>query len=402
MAEWIANQPAESPQLEAGNPVTGIPATAGKSQGERSSAVAPVESNDDDAMPAMPSQIAALMAEPVPDDDEVDPEFLGSPDDLLIPVPTGDAPLPPPDPVRKKGRGRPAKGASAGGNEVARIGGKVKALYPGVRFNQLTQELECGPMDNPDTIDDADKAYLLISETEDRPFAKTHVIDAIHLSAQRNRYNPVHRFLDECAKHEPIGYFDSLATTLLGVAEEGPENPRMPCGRLLADWILRRFLIAAVAQAREPGCSLGWMPILIGPQNVGKTNFFQYLTPPNPLNNQYTWCQTIQQGIPYLKERPHALHAGWIVNLDEVERFFRRQYSEEFKNLVTVSIDRSRHLYENERMFPRTFVLVGCGNNEEFLVDPSGNRRFMPITVHGVAPSPQDPTVRMVAPLRVV
>ena len=395
MAEWIASQPAGTPQVETGGPVAGIPLTAEHSHAETSSAVASAGAIDDDAMPAMPACIAALMAEPVPDDDEVDPEFMGSPDDLLIPVPTGDAPLPP-EPVRKKGRGRPAKGASAGGSEVAKIRGKVKALYPGLRFNQLTQQLEHGPMDEPKLVDDADKAYLLISETEDKPFAKTHVYDAIHLCAQRNGYNPVHRFLDECAKHEPIDYFDSLATTLLGVAEEGPENPRMPCGRLLADLILRRFLIAAVARARQPGCSMGWMPILIGPQNVGKTNFFQYLTPPNPLSNDYTWCPTIQQGISYLKEKPHALHAGWIVNLDEVERFFRRQYTEEFKNLVTVSVDLSRRLYENERTFRRAFVLAGCTNSKDFMVDPSGNRRFMPITVKGVATSPQDPAVKII------
>jgi hypothetical protein len=141
---------------------------------------------------------------------------------------------------------------------------------------------------------------------------------------------------------------------------------------------------------------MGWMPILIGPQNVGKTNFFQYLTPPNPLSNDYTWCPTIQQGISYLKEKPHALHAGWIVNLDEVERFFRRQYTEEFKNLVTVSVDLSRRLYENERTFRRAFVLAGCTNSKDFMVDPSGNRRFMPITVKGVATSPQDPAVKII------
>ena len=392
--EWAATQPA---QPAAETSVAGIPVTAGESCAETHPIEAPPEPvGIDSDMPQMPAHIAALMAATVPDLEEADPDFMGSPDDLLIPLTASDSSLPPEPPGKKKGRGRPAKGAGPAGSEVSRIRAKVKALYPGLRLNRLTLQLECGPMDEPKLIDDADKAYLLISESEDKPFAKTHVYDAVHLSAQRNGYNPVHRFLDECAKHEPIEYFDTLATTLLGVAEEGPENPRMPCGRLLADLIMRRFLIAAVARAKEPGCSMGWMPILIGPQNVGKTNFFQYLTPPNPLSNDYTWCPTIQQGIAYLKEKPHALHAGWIINLDEVERFFRRQYTEEFKNLVTVSVDRSRRLYENEKTFRRSFVLVGCTNSSDFLVDPSGNRRFMPITVHGVAPSPQDPAVRII------
>jgi hypothetical protein len=379
--EWAAAQEAQAEQA---------PAAVAEP------AAQPAVGGDDDALPPMPPHVAALMAEAVPDDGDVDPEFMGSPDDLLIPLVSGETPLPP-EPPGKRGRGRKGKASfSGGGGEVAKILAKVKSLYPGLRLNKLTQDLECGPMDDPTVIDDADKAYLLISASEDKPFAKTHVYDTVHLSAQRNGYNPVHRFLDECAKHEPIDYFDTLATTLLGVPGEGPDNPRMPCGRLLADLILRRFLIAAVARARQPGCSMGWMPILIGPQNVGKTNFFQYLTPPNPLSNNYTWCPTIQQGISYLKEKPHALHAGWIVNLDEVERFFRRQYTEEFKNLVTVSVDRSARKWENERLFQRAFVLVGCSNNKDFMVDPTGNRRFLPVTVHGVAPSPQDPSVKII------
>jgi hypothetical protein len=41
-------------------------------------------------------------------------------------------------------------------------------------------------------------------------------------------------------------------------------------------------------------------------------------------------------------------------------------------------------------------VLVGCTNSKDFMVDPSGNRRFMPITVKGIATSPQDPKVKII------
>jgi hypothetical protein len=363
--EWAASQTAgQSAQSEAGNPVSEIAATAG-------------------SPPSAPAVATGV--------DEIDPEFMGSPDDAPPPR-DDDAPMPP----EPKRRGRKPKSGSSAGSEVAKIRDKVKALYPKLRLNRLTQELESGPMESPKIIENPDKAYLLISESEERPFAKTHVYDTIQLIAYNSSYNPVHNFLDECAKQEPIDYFDNLASTLLGVHEEGPKNPRLPCGGLLADVALKRFLIAAVARARQPGCSLGWMPILVGPQNVGKTNFFQYLTPPDAMSGTYPWCPTIQQGISYLKERPHALHAGWIVNLDEVERFFRRQYTEEFKNLVTVAVDRSRRLYENERLFQRSFVLAGCTNSSDFMVDPSGNRRFMAITVLGKVPSPQDPNVKII------
>jgi predicted P-loop ATPase len=139
------------------------------------------------------------------------------------------------------------------------------------------------------------------------------------------------------------------------------------------------------------------MPILIGTQNCGKSNFFQYLTPPAAMDpGVYPWSSTIQQGIRTIKEKPHLLHAGWIVVLDETERYFQRNYVEEFKNLVSVAVDRSARKYENERNFQRAFVLAGAANSDDFFVDPSGNRRFMPIVVAGKVPSPEDPSTMII------
>ena len=90
------------------------------------------------------------------------------------------------------------------------------------------------------------------------------------------------------------------------------------------------------------------------------------------------------------------LHAGWIVVLDETERYFERKYVEEFKNLVSVAVDRSARKYENERNFQRAFVMAGAANSDDFFVDPTGNRRFMPIVVAGKVPSPEDPSTMII------
>tara|TARA_Y100000361_G_C11122832_1_gene324245 strand:+ start:77 stop:949 length:873 start_codon:yes stop_codon:yes gene_type:complete len=127
------------------------------------------------------------------------------------------------------------------------------------------------------------------------------------------------------------------------------------------------------------------MPVLIGSQNCGKSSFFSYVTPPDYSDDDmYPWATTVQQSIEYLKDRPHALHQGWIVLMDEFERYSKRKYCEELKNLVSVSVDNSARKYENERPFPRSFVLAGATNSRDFLVDPTGNRRFMPLLVSGV------------------
>ena len=337
------------------------------------------------------------MASPAEPGDEDDPSFHGQPGggfDCDAPIDLDDDPLA--KRKRKRGRGKQSTGGGDGDSPAVLAKKFLPVLRPNLRLNSLTLQMECGPLDDPQGIHDPTLDYIEVSELAGQLLGKQIVFDVAQRMAWDNRYNPVTTYLDRCQqKARPIDYFETIASELLGVPPESSENPRMPCGSLLADLIMRRFLIGAVARAYEPGCSHSWMPILVGTQNLGKTNFFQYLTPPSK-DGGYPWAGTIQQGIGYLKDRPHILHAGWLVLLDEVERFFSRRYTEELKNLVSVSVDRSARKWENERSFPRCFVLAGNANTMDFMVDPTGNRRFMPIAVHGRVPAPEDPSVRII------
>lgn len=322
-------------------------------------------------------------------------------DDDLEPDDAPPAGLPAPP------RGRGGGGGGNGGNgrrgnadQIEEIMARLKVLYPGLRLNTMNQQLEfTDPATGRSTsIPDASTAYVRVSRGSGQVFGKSLVYDLAQVIAWEHRYHPVRAYLEHCASTaEPIDYLDTFASTLLGLPDDPITNPRLDNGELLADVILRRFLIGAVARVYEPGCRHDWMPILIGSQNVGKSTFFQYLTPDIPANpGTYPWCATMQQGISYLKERPHMLHAGWIVVLDEIERYFRRQFTEELKNLISTPVDRSARKYENERDFPRGFVLAGAANNADFLVDPTGNRRFLPIVVTGVVPSPDNPAIKII------
>jgi hypothetical protein len=273
---------------------------------------------------------------------------------------------------------------------------RLQRLYPRLRQNEMTQELVYG--DNAQPVHDISTAYIRISRGTSKVFNKVQTYDTAQVLGYENRFNPVTEYLDRVANTvEPCPYFDRLATELLGTSTEDVQNPMMQGGGRLADVILKRFLIGAVARIRNPGCVHDWMPILIGGQNSGKSTFLQYLTPPDANNpGSYPWVSTVQQGIDYIKDRPHALHAGWIVVLDEAERYFGRRHIEALKNLLSVSVDRSARKYENEKSFPRSFVMAGATNNADFLTDPTGNRRFMPIICQGVIPSKQDPALKII------
>jgi len=295
----------------------------------------------------------------------------------------------------------PPQPRSKGGDQedqIESIKNRLDRLYPRLRRNEMTQELVYGPNDDPQPIPDISTAYVRISRGLTKVLSKTTVYDTAQVLGHERRFNPVTDFLERVLKSaEPCPYFDRLASELLGTSDDDIQNPRMPDGSRLADVILKRFLIGAVARIRTPGCVHDWMPILVGGQNSGKSAFYKYLTPPDPRNpGSYPWQSTIQQGIDYIKDRPHALHAGWICTIDEAERYFSRRHVEVLKNLVSVSTDRSARKYENEKSFKRSFVLCGATNNVDFLTDPTGNRRFMPIIVEGKVPSPQNPSLKII------
>ena len=296
---------------------------------------------------------------------------------------------------------RPATPARrGGGNENEDTPRRIRELllqrFNGLRLNQMNQQLEYGPNSDPREIHDPTHLYIHVSEGQGTVFPKTLVFDLASVIGHENQYHPVRSYLDYCQRFEPCPYFNHLATELLGVSNDPIQNPIMPCGSRLADVILKRFFIGAVARVMQPGCRHDWMPILIGDQNCGKTTFFQYLTPQSLLDGTYPWVTTMQQGIEYLKEKPHALHSGFIVVMDEFERYTKRKYVEELKNLVSVSVDRSARKYENEKSYPRSFVLAGATNNTDFLVDPSGNRRFLPIIVQGKVASKENPNIKII------
>ena len=273
----------------------------------------------------------------------------------------------------------------------------INLLYPDLRLNRLTLDIEYDAKTGVTVAEDLSTAYVRVAKISGQTLPKVLVYDTAVQIAESRAYNPVTAYLEHCSKTaEPVPYFKTMASELLGVPPEGEDNPLMPDGRLYADVVMERFLLGAVARAIEPGCSMPWMPVLQGSQNVGKTNFLAYLTPLDPLSNTHCWCPTIQASLSTLRERPHILHAGWIVLLDEAERYFQRRYVEELKNLISVSSDKSSPKYQEQKTFHRSFVLAAATNSPNFLVDPTGNRRFMPIRVLGKVPAREDPNIRIV------
>lgn len=146
-------------------------------------------------------------------------------------------------------------------------------------------------------------------------------------------------------------------------------------------WASGFIFMGPVKRSVEPGAKLDETPILIGPEDVGKSTLLRYVFPPG--HRHWHGDQT-DFGHDYRRIVESTLGRK-IVELAEW-RGFRRKSANSIKALLsTVDDGQVRLAYRvDPEPLPRRFVFVGTTNNESPLPnDPTGLRRFVPVRTPG-------------------
>lgn len=135
-----------------------------------------------------------------------------------------------------------------------------------------------------------------------------------------------------------------------------------------------KFLIAAVRRIRSPGCQFDHMPVLEGPQGIGKSRACRAL-----FSDQW-----FTDDMPHdfkNKDSPQALLGVWGVELSEVAQITSSKAEiETIKSFLSRRIDRFRPPYGRGFILqPRQGVFIGTTNRSDWLSDETGNRRFWPV-----------------------
>lgn len=139
----------------------------------------------------------------------------------------------------------------------------------------------------------------------------------------------------------------------------------------------RKFMISMVARIFQPGCQVDTMLILEGEQGIGKSTGLRELVA-NP--DWYTGT------LPSLdsKDAYQQLQGKWLLEVAELDAFSRYE-SNKIKAFITTAIDRYRAPYaKTPQDYPRQCVFVGTTNDDQYLRDPSGGRRFWPVSCKSV------------------
>ena len=136
----------------------------------------------------------------------------------------------------------------------------------------------------------------------------------------------------------------------------------------------RRFLIGAVRRAYEPGCVHDWMPVLVGPQGLGKSSILKELLPSR------AWFSDATTLDGTSKEKFETTGPAVLSEFAEMAGLERADAAK-FKTYVSQQEDRFRPAYAKESVnLLRRWVGVGTANADPSGVlpaDPTGSRRYV-------------------------
>jgi len=145
----------------------------------------------------------------------------------------------------------------------------------------------------------------------------------------------------------------------------------------------RCFMVSAVARilwtdpkVRHNGAQVDFMLVLEGEQGRGKTSAVRELFGAE-------WYAEANES-PSNKDFYQALRGRWCVEIGEMESFSKADVTK-VKQAITSRFDTYRPSYGRvTRSFRRECVFVGTTNETEYLRDPTGGRRFLPVKVDKV------------------
>lgn len=157
----------------------------------------------------------------------------------------------------------------------------------------------------------------------------------------------LHRFFPDYVKAE-----DSAYTERLGV----------------------NLFIAFAARGLQPGCKMDNILILEGREGIRKSTLVEVL------GGDYYLSLSSDEKLNNV-ETLRKLHQSAIVEIPELVSLLNKD-EESIKAIITTKVDRVRDLFARKAYDRRRgFVFIGTTNNEEYLTEAMGTRRYWPVRV---------------------
>lgn len=207
------------------------------------------------------------------------------------------------------------------------------------------------------------------------------IMQGVALAAHKNRIHPPRDYLNSL-KWDGTGRLEFWLKKVFEAVElNGHKVLSKPAdddgsGEADGNEYLKRvgekFMIGAVARIFEPGCKFDNMLVLEGKQGRGKSTAIRILFG--------DWFSDTQLELQN-KDAYAQLDGIWGYEIGEMDAFSRAEATR-VKAFVTSQVDRYRAAFERRpESHARSTVFIGTTNQDEYLKDPTGARRFWPVRV---------------------
>ena len=239
-----------------------------------------------------------------------------------------------------------------------------------IRYNQITHNFEFFGFDDGESKEHfAENVPTILQDHLEKLYThvtKQKVIDYITRYATRHKYNPILNAI-KAVKWDGIDRVNQIYDIFkIPVTEEGIYSRTF-----IFKWL--KQCVCGLFNDIENPFSLDIILVFQGKQGIGKTRFFEMLA----LNSKF-----FGEGIcldPRDKDSIIQATSKWISELGELGSTMKKDM-DSVKAFLTKSTDEYRTPYGKASLhYPRMTSFVGTVNDEQFLIDQTGNRRFVTI-----------------------
>jgi putative DNA primase/helicase len=236
-----------------------------------------------------------------------------------------------------------------------------------VRYDCIKKKLRITIPGHTGTTDNADNTAItiIISLVTLNGMATGQVPAIVEAIADRHLYNPVAEWIFS-KPWDGIDRLPELFDTLQVREDFSPQLKRI---------LIYKWLLSAVAAAILPnGFKARGVLTLQGPQGIGKTSWVMALVNDPLLREMVIKVDHLLD--PHNKDSILGAITHWIVEIGELDSSFKKDVAR-LKGVLTSNSDKVRRPYaKTESEYQRRTIFCATVNEENFLVDSTGNTRW--------------------------